>query len=65
MTKKSAVSITHNPVVPILIGVTGHRDLFDKDIPRLRTAVREILKNIQRSCPLTPPVLISPHVEVE
>lgn len=63
MTKKAATSITHNPVVSILIGVTGHRDLFDKDIPHLQAAVREILKSIQRKCPLTPIVLISPLAE--
>ena len=29
--------------LPLVIGATGHRDLRDKDIPALRSAVREVI----------------------
>ena len=63
MAKKAIASITHHPVVPIVVGVTGHRDLLDKDIPDLQASVRKILNGIKTKCPLTPIVLISPLAE--
>jgi len=34
--------------LPLVIGATGHRDLRDKDIPALRSAVREVIECLRR-----------------
>jgi len=46
-----------------VIGVTGHRDLMEKDLPRLERAVREQLGKIQGSYPNTPFIVASPLAE--
>lgn len=37
--------------IPIMVGVTGHRDLRDEDIPRLRELICTQLKKLQRQYP--------------
>ena len=37
--------------IPIVIGVTGHRNLRDEDVPTLRSIVRDELKKLQDACP--------------
>lgn len=50
-------------LIPIVVGVTGHRDLCIQDIPRLEEAVRELLLRLQREYPSSPLVLITPLAE--
>jgi len=45
--------------VPIVLGVTGHRDVRDADLPRLRQAVAAILDAFVRQYRHTPLVLLS------
>lgn len=47
------------PSVPIVLGVTGHRDLRDGDDSALRTAVAAILREFRNAYPHTPIVLLS------
>jgi len=49
--------------IPLLIGVTGHRDLRDSDRPTLETKVRAILEEQRRNYPHTPLILLSPLAE--
>ena len=45
--------------VPIVLGVTGHRDVRQADVPRLRQAVSDIIKQFTRYYRHTPLVLLS------
>lgn len=37
--------------IPISVGVTGHRNLRQEDLPRLRQLVRDELQKLQKFCP--------------
>ena len=45
---------------PVVIGVTGHRDLREKDIPQLRKAVRAELSKLQAACPHSEFTMLNP-----
>jgi hypothetical protein len=49
--------------LPIVIGVTGHRDLRPQDVPRLEEIVRGIFRDLQSRYPSTPIVALSPLAE--
>ena len=49
--------------IPIIFGVTGHRDLRDEDIPNLKKSVGAIFKEYQVAYPNTELVLISALAE--
>jgi hypothetical protein len=49
--------------VPIVLGVTGHRDLRDDDREQLIEKVREIFKDIHEHCPNSPITLLSSLAE--
>lgn len=59
--------IRHNPnllgPLPIVVGITGHRDLRDEDIPRLEELVRSVFSDLRDTCPSTPLVVLSPLAE--
>lgn len=46
-------------VLPLLIGVTGHRDIPPEDIPGLKDLVRTIIDQIKSEYPTTPLMLMS------
>ncbi len=45
--------------LPLVIGVTGHRDLREADLPRYRARVGEFLDDLRRRYPATPLRVIS------
>lgn len=45
--------------VPLVIGVTGHRDLLAEETDSLRKSIRLALTNVQKTYPQTPLVLLS------
>ena len=49
--------------IPLVIGVTGHRDLRDEDIPPLEEKVGEILAELKETYAKTPVVLLSSLAE--
>ena len=49
--------------IPLIVGVTGHRDLLAEDVPRIKELVREVLQSLKSKYPHTPLVLLSPLVE--
>jgi hypothetical protein len=55
--------VDQNSAIPIIIGVTGHRDLRASDIPQLKNQVRVILKCLRDNYPATPLLLLSPLAE--
>jgi hypothetical protein len=55
---QSAVDLSAR--LPLVIGITGHRDLRDEDIRALEAKVREILQEIRARYLHTPLILLSP-----
>lgn len=49
--------------VPLLFGVTGHRDIVDEDVPYLRNCVRDLLRDYRSRFPKSPIVFISALAE--
>jgi hypothetical protein len=49
--------------LPIVVGVTGHRDLRPEDLPALESIVERILVEVRESHPHTPLLLLSPLAE--
>ena len=49
--------------IPLVVGVTGHRDLRAKDLPDLRGIVKKILQDLQQDYPSTPLLLLSALAE--
>ncbi len=47
-------------ILPLIIGITGHRDLRPEDVPRLEAIVREILRELKDLYPHTPLLILSP-----
>ncbi|MCB1229152.1 MAG: hypothetical protein KDN19_02735 [Verrucomicrobiae bacterium] len=46
--------------LPLIVGVTGHRDLRSEDIPHLEDRVREILNDLEARYPNSPLMILSP-----
>ncbi|MGI9066388.1 MAG: hypothetical protein ACR2HX_08295 [Pyrinomonadaceae bacterium] len=55
--------LQHHSAIPIIIGVTGHRDLRPADMPRLKDQVRAILSGLRDNHRATPLLLLSPLAE--
>jgi hypothetical protein len=49
--------------LPIVIGVTGHRDVRPQDLPALEAVVKRILLAVREAQPHTPLLLLSPLAE--
>lgn len=58
----SASSPRQGPL-PLILGVTGHRDLRPEDIPALHTKVNGIFDELASRCPQTPLQILSPLAE--
>ena len=52
-----------NDYKPIVIGITGHRELREQDIPRLRQTVKEQLQAVVLKCPNSPVKLLTSLAE--
>lgn len=50
-------------LVPIFIGVTGHRDLIPEEEPALIAKVEAIIRHVKEICPNSPLKIISPLAE--
>ncbi len=50
-------------IVPLVIGVTGHRDLLSSELPGLRGKIREFLGQLARGHPDLPLAVMSPLAE--
>ncbi len=58
------VGTEHNhSTIPIVIGVTGHRDLREADISPLESSVGGLIDSVRRGHPDTPLILLSPLAE--
>jgi len=52
-----------NVPAPLVIGVSGHRDLRPQDLEKLQAKVRKILTELRKQYPSTPFILLSPLAE--
>src|ERR1700687_1360797 len=48
---------------PLVIGVTGHRDLRAEDLPRLEEIVSKVIEKLKKDSPHTPLILLSALVD--
>ncbi|MDT8450685.1 MAG: hypothetical protein RQ847_11000 [Wenzhouxiangellaceae bacterium] len=60
---RSSWSTLPAEIVPLVIGVTGHRDLVPEEIPGLRARVRALLEQLRTDHPDLPLVVMSPMAE--
>ncbi|MCZ2097334.1 MAG: hypothetical protein LC121_13945, partial [Anaerolineae bacterium] len=49
--------------IPLVIGVTGHRDLVDSEVPAIRERARGFLQGLHERWPHTPIVVASQLAE--
>ncbi len=49
--------------LPLIIGVTGHRDIPLEDVPAIKESLRRIFRDLGERCPHTPLLLLSPLAE--
>src|SRR5947208_887822 len=59
----SNVRLPDDASMPLVIGVVGHRDLQEADIPDLEYQVKKILEEFKTDLPHTPLVLLSALAE--
>ena len=50
-------------IIPIVIGVTGHREIRKRDLPAIREAVRGQLQKLRSLCPASPLLMLSSLAE--
>ena len=50
-------------LIPLYIGITGHRDIRDEDKATLKELIKKILSEKTKQCPNTPIVLLTPLAE--
>ncbi len=51
--------MNNTTAIPIVVGVTGHRNLRPGDIPALQKQVKNALRDIKEKCPHTPLVMLN------
>jgi len=54
---------SNSSCVPIVIGITGHRDIAKRDESELRTAIRNIFNDLKRNYPNSPLMVLSALAE--
>jgi len=54
--------VAHGPL-PLIVGVTGHRDLRTEDLPSLAASVRRLFETLRTKYPHTDLVILSPLAE--
>ena len=57
------VPVAEAPVVPLLVGVVGHRDLLPGEVPAIRVAAERLLRAIRDCQPDVPVKLLSAQAE--
>lgn len=63
MVESSGIDKSAIGPLPLVIGVTGHRDLAAQDIPRIRESLNDLFACLRRQYPHTPLRLLSPLAE--
>lgn len=60
---KTKNSLTHKGPLPLVLGITGHIDLRDEDLPVIKAAVGGLFAELQQKFPHSPIRLLSPLAE--
>jgi signal transduction histidine kinase len=50
-------------LIPLYLGIAGHRDLRGEDKPRLKQIIKDIIEEKKTLCPNTPIVILTPLAE--
>lgn len=50
-------------LIPLYIGVVGHRDIRDEDRETLKQMIKDFIEKKQKQCPNTPVVILTPLAE--
>lgn len=50
-------------LIPLYLGITGHRDIRDEDRAVLKQLINDFIQKKQKQCPHTPVVLLTPLAE--
>jgi signal transduction histidine kinase len=50
-------------LIPLYLGIAGHRDLRDEDKPLLKQIIKDIIEEEKALCPNTPIVILTPLAE--
>jgi hypothetical protein len=58
--EQPAIQTEEDRLVPLVLGVTGHRNLRPEDVEALRRRVREVFQELRSDYPHTPLALLSP-----
>lgn len=61
MKKKSI--LYHSQLLPLYIGITGHRDIREEDKESLKLLLKEFIEEKQKQCTHTPVVILTPLAE--
>ncbi len=56
---QSSKSLTAKPAIPIVLGVVGHRDLLDSDVPALESALERVILEFRAAYQHSPLVMMS------
>src|SRR5437763_702523 len=63
MLSPRSISENKSGLLPLVIGLTGHREFPDEDIPKLQQRIRQIFQNISEQYPSTPIILLTSLAE--
>jgi len=61
--RSAKISPALDPRIPLVVGVTGHRDLRAQARAEMARCVREVFARLKRDLPNTPMILLSPLAE--
>lgn len=60
---KNGKIFKNQSIIPLYLGITGHRDIRDEDRTTLKHLISEFIKKKLEQCPYTPVVLLTPLAE--
>lgn len=55
--------LTKSTLIPIYLGITGHRDILESDKPKLKQLIKAVIEEKKKQCPNTPVVILTPLAE--
>ena len=60
LTKEKDLKLPDKVFIHLVVGITGHRDIIEKDKPLLKKSIIELFRELKKECPYTPLLLLTP-----
>jgi uncharacterized membrane protein HdeD (DUF308 family) len=60
LTKEKDLKLPDKVFIHLVVGITGHRDIIEKDKPLLKKSILELFRELKKECPYTPLLLLTP-----